>query len=200
MSPVSNLKPPPAPDYFGPPAAVLFVACLALVGFDLYQGIMFRRDLILAMNEAVTLSNNGRPQQALARLTAIQLEWAGRRCSGSEAVLQRFMPFATEAGQRFSVVHRNLATEYAAAQMPDLAVRHYALGLCAYPRAPEVPAEVAQECFRVKNYELGWISTKLAQASGSTVAILPSLLRFFEKHYTGPKYTLPGAAPASAVP
>jgi hypothetical protein len=196
MSPVSNPKPPPAPDYFGPPAAVLLVACLAVVGFDLYQGIMFRRDLLLRLNEAVVLSNDGRPRQALTRLTAAQLDWAGRRYTSADVVLQRLMPFTTEVGQRLSVVHRNLAVEFAAAQMPDLAVRHYAMALCAHPDMPDVPAEIAQDCFRIRNYELGWISTRLAQASGSTAPILSSLLRFFEKHYTGPRYALPGAAAA----
>ena len=176
------------PDLLAAPVFAAFLVVILWIGYDLYQGIMYRQKFIQRITGAIKQNDRGAPYQALETLLTLQNEWSDRESTPAEAILQRFMPLSMKLEQQFGVVHSNIGGRYSQAQMPAMAIRHYSLALSYRRDLGSVARELAQDCFFAKNYELGWVAAKRAQSTADGQAVAASLLRSFERHYRGQRY------------
>ncbi len=177
------------PDYFKIPAMLISLAVIVYIGYSLYDQSLWRQDLSHRINKAVQYNDKGQLRWARNLLLQAQAEWHDRRKKPAEVILGKIREFDPDIESRLAVVHRNLGFEYQQAQYSEMAVRNFALALAYDPECRDIPEQLSLECFFTKNYELGWISTKkAAQQAGGAAA--KSRLRYFEKHYKGPKYEL----------
>ena len=173
------------------PVLCLYLAALLWIAYDLYDGIMARQEVVRRVDAAVSLTNADRHRQALISLLELQNEWGMRQRTPAELVLQKFRPFSPELAANLSVIHEELAVRFGNASVPDLAARNYMLALMHDPSRTRAAKDFAQECFIAKNYELGWISAKLAVANSAgpgAKAFATDMTKYFAKRYTGPKY------------
>ncbi len=177
----------PRKDFLRLPALLLFMGCLIWIGFDLFQTQMARKEIARGINYSLALQKNGYTFAALRRATEVRQQWFNLQKTPANFYLEKVQPFSIDLDEALALLHLEMAREFSKRQSPQQAEKHFSLALLYDHELEGVPGALMMECFFTKNFELGWVSSRLVK-DGAEKAPSTALINFFERNYRGPRY------------
>ena len=168
-------------DFLAVPALLLLGGTILWIAYDLFT--YYKQTSGLA-NKAIALDKAGESRQALDLLLKVRDDSQPESGLPAAWVLQRLPGGQLNFDRQFGAIYRNLGHYHAERQESALAVRAYTMALLHEPGMRGVAFPLAQGCFFIRNYELGYFSSCLAEKEGAAQAT--AMKRYFSKHYRRP--------------